>query len=240
MSSYNHKNHDFKNNEDETTFSSIFCKVRESVMGDLLADKTFTKYSRGEFIFKEGTRPFGIYCLNKGKVKLVKAGEDGRNHILRLHKPGDLIGYRSLFSESGYNASAIALEDSQICFISRESFLKLIEDDTKLSFDLLRILSEDLKRADTHLTNLAQKPVRERAAEALIFIQETYGFEEDGKTIDAVFTREDIANIVGTATETIIRVLSDFNKEKVLVLKGKKIIIPDIHELKKIANSYDS
>src|SRR5690606_25370492 len=98
---------------------------------------------------------------------------------------------------------------------------------------------DDLKRADTHLTNLAQKPVRERAAEALIFIQETYGFADDDKTIDAIFTREDIANIVGTATETIIRVLSDFNKEGAVMLKGKKIIIPDIQELRRIANSFD-
>lgn len=223
----------------ENSFHNIFCRVKSDKLDELYNEKTFTKYSKGEFIFKEGTRPFGIYCLNSGKVKLIKAGEDGRNHILRLHRPGDLLGYRSLFSETGYNASAIALEECDICFIPRELFLKIIKDDSDLAFDLLKMLSEDLKRADIHLTNLAQKPVRERAAEALIFIQETYGFGNDNKTIDAVFTREDIANIVGTATETIIRVLSDFNKEGVVELKGKKIIIPDINELKRIANTFD-
>lgn len=216
--------------------NNLFCRIKPNQMNELMDEKTFTKYSKGEYIFKEGTRSFGIFCLNSGKVKLVKAGEDGRNHILRLHRQGDLLGYRSLFSETGYNASAIALENCQICFIPRDLFLKLVKDDSELAFDLLKMLSDDLKKADTHLTNLAQKPVRERAAEALIFIQETYGFTEDGKTIDALFTREDIANIVGTATETIIRVLSDFNKEGVIILKGKKIIIPDLHELKKIAN----
>jgi len=218
---------------------NIFCMIKGSRLEELTGEKTYTKYSKGEFIFKEGTRPFGIFCLNSGKVKLVKAGEDGRNHILRLHRQGDLLGYRSLFSETGYNASAIALEECHICFIPRELFLKFIKEDSDLAFELLKMLSDDLKRADTHLTNLAQKPVRERAAEALIFIQETYGFTEDKKTIDAIFTREDIANIVGTATETIIRVLSDFNKEGAVMLKGKKIIIPDIQELKRIANSFD-
>lgn len=222
----------------EQSINNIFCKIKGSKLDELMREKTFTKYSKGEYIFKEGTRSFGIYCMNSGKVKLVKAGEDGRNHILRLHRPGDLLGYRSLFSETGYNASAVALEECQICFIPRDLFLKFIKEDGDLAFDLLKMLSEDLKRADTHLTNLAQKPVRERAAEALIFIYETYGFDEDGKTIDAIFTREDIANIVGTATETIIRILSDFNKEGVLVLNGKKIIVPNINELKKIANTF--
>lgn len=232
-------NSELNHNELNNGFHNLFCKLDNDKKDELYNERTYTKYSKGEFIFKEGTRPFGIYCLNSGKVKLVKAGEDGRNHILRLHRPGDLLGYRSLFSETGYNASAIALEECEICFISRESFLKAVKDDSNLAFNLLKMLSEDLKRADIHLTNLAQKPVRERAAEALIFIQETYGFAQDDKTIDAVFTREDIANIVGTATETIIRVLSDFNKEGVVQLKGKKIIIPNINELKRIANSFD-
>lgn len=239
MDSSANKNNGVNHNEAGNRFSSIFCKLNEDNYNNLNLDKTYTKYSKGEFIFKEGTRSFGIFCLNEGKVKLVKAGEDGRNHILRLHRPGDLLGYRSLFSETGYNASAIALEECHICFISREMFLKLIKDDSDLAFDLLKMLSDDLKRADTHLTNLAQKPVRERAAEALIFIQETYGFADDGISIDAIFTREDIANIVGTATETIIRVLSDFNKEGVVKLKGKKIIIPDISEIRRIANPFD-
>lgn len=239
MSSTNNKKSGPNCKDCPNSSHNIFCMIQGDKLDELADEKTYTKYSKGEFIFKEGTRPFGIFCLNSGKVKLVKAGEDGRNHILRLHRQGDLLGYRSLFSETGYNASAIALEECQICFIPRELFLKFIKEDSDLAFELLKMLSDDLKRADTHLTNLAQKPVRERAAEALIFIQETYGFADDGKTIDAIFTREDIANIVGTATETIIRVLSDFNKEGAVMLKGKKIIIPDIQELRRISNSFD-
>ncbi len=104
---------------------------------------------------------------------------------------------------------------------------------------MLKLLSDDLRKAEVQITHLAQKPVRERLAESLLFIKETYGFEEDGKTINALFSREDIANIVGTATETAIRLLSELNKENVILLKGKKISIVDFPKLLKIANLED-
>ncbi|MDD3459652.1 MAG: cyclic nucleotide-binding domain-containing protein, partial [Weeksellaceae bacterium] len=92
MSSKNHKNSDPVCSDCANSFDNLFCKIKGSKLDELIDEKTFTKYSKGEFIFKEGTRPFGIFCMKSGKVKLVKAGEDGRNHILRLHRPGDLLG----------------------------------------------------------------------------------------------------------------------------------------------------
>ncbi|HTO17312.1 MAG TPA: Crp/Fnr family transcriptional regulator [Edaphocola sp.] len=219
-------------------FTNVFCKMKYDAMQGVEKEKVCTKYKKGETVFKEGSIPFGIYCLNKGKVKLSKTGDDGKEQIVRLYRPGDPFGYRSLFNEGRYNASAIAIEDSNVCFIPKDLFVGIIEKDINLAFEMLRLLSEDLKKAEAHLTNLAQKPVRERAAEALLFIHDTYGFEEDNITINAAFSREDIANIVGTATETIIRVLSDFNKEEVVMLKGKKILIIDMPQLIKIANAY--
>lgn len=238
MDNFIKKNTNGHTGEGQDCFDIIFNKLEKVDLIEVAKEKTFTRYKKGETIFKEGTTPFGIFCLTDGKVKLVKTGEDGRNHILRLHKAGDLIGYRSLFSESGYNASAIAIENCVISFIPRNLFVKLLLEDAELSFKILQILSDDLKKADTKITNLAQKPVRERVAEALIFIQEIYGFCPDGKTIDAVFSREDIANIVGTATETLIRVLSDFNKENLVELEGKRIAIPDLKRLERVANIF--
>lgn len=211
--------------------------MKDSAKQIVVEEKNFTQYKKGELIFKEGTRAFGIFCLNKGKVKLVKSGEDGRSHILRLHRAGDLVGYRSLFSESGYNASAIAIEDCSVCFIARDVFTDILKNDPKLCFEVLELLSEDLRKADLQITNINRKPVRERVAEALLFIHETYGFAKDGKSIDATFSREDLANLVGTATETIIRVLSDLNKEGLIVLKGKKIEIPELERLAATAKS---
>lgn len=220
-------------------FTNIFCKAKYDAIQEIEKEKTCTFYKKGETIFKEGTRPFGVYCLNRGKIKLVKIGDDGREHILRLVRPGDPLGYRSLLAGEKYNASAVAIEDSGVCFIPKELFIGILNKDSDLTFEMMKMLSGDLKKAEIQLTHLAQKPVRERVAEALLLIKETYGLQEDGETIDASFSREDIANIVGTATETTIRLLSEFNKDGIIQLIGKKILIKNLEKLIKTANLFD-
>lgn len=220
-------------------FTNVFCMAKNDVLSEIQKEKTCTYYKKGEYIFKEGNRPFGVYCLNRGKIKLTKIGDDGKEHIVRLVKPGDPLGYRSLLSSDKYQASAVALEDSGVCFIPKELFIGILKKDSVLSFEMIRMLSDDLKKAELQITHMAQKSVRERTAEALLFIKETYGFEPDGVTIAATFSREDIANIVGTATETIIRILSEFNKDGYIKLQGKKIQIREINKLVKVSNILD-
>ena len=220
-------------------FTSVFCRVENDTMDSINDEKVCTPYKKGQIIFHEGSRPLGIYCVNRGKIKLVKLGEDGKEQILRLIKPGDLMGYRALLSGDRYSASAVVMEDSGICFIPKELFMGVLQKDGVLSMEIMKLLSDDLRKAETSITHLAQKPVRERLAEALLFIKETYGFEEDGKTIDLKITREELANIVGTATETTIRLLSELKNEGVLQLEGKKIAILNLTKLVKIANIDD-
>lgn len=220
-------------------FTNIFCKAKYDAIEEIEKEKICTSYKKGETIFKEGTRPFGVYCLNHGKIKLVKTGDDGKEHILRLVRPGDPLGYRSLLAGEKYNASAVAIEDAGVCFIPKELFIGILNKDSDLSFEMMKMLSSDLKKAEMQLTHLAQKPVRERVAEALLLIKETYGLQGDGQTIDASFSREDIANIVGTATETTIRLLSEFNKDGIIQLQGKRILILNMERLVKTANVFD-
>ncbi len=220
-------------------FTSVFCRVENDTMDSINDEKVCTPYKKGQIIFHEGSRPLGIYCVNRGKIKLVKLGEDGKEQILRLIKPGDLMGYRALLSGDRYSASAVVMEDSGICFIPKELFMGVLQKDGVLSMEIMKLLSDDLRKAETSITHLAQKPVRERLAEALLFIKETYGFEDDGKTIDLKITREELANIVGTATETTIRLLSELKNEGVLQLEGKKIAILNLTKLVKIANIDD-
>ncbi len=220
-------------------FTSVFCRVENDTMESINDEKVCTPYKKGQIIFHEGSRPLGIYCVNRGKIKLVKLGEDGKEQILRLIKPGDLMGYRALLSGDRYSASAVVMEDSGICFIPKELFMGVLQKDGVLSMEIMKLLSDDLRKAETSITHLAQKPVRERLAEALLFIKETYGFEEDGKTIALKITREELANIVGTATETTIRLLSELKTEGVLQLEGKKIAIVNLTKLVKIANIDD-
>jgi len=216
-------------------FTNIICNPKNDSLGNINKEKVCSQYKKGEVIFKEGSIPFGVFCVNFGKIKLTKQGIDGKEQIIRL----DPLGYRSLLSGDKYSASAIAIEDCGVCFIPKELFLSILQKDSSLTMEMLKLLSDDLRKAEVQITHLAQKPVRERLAESLLFIKETYGFEEDGKTINALFSREDIANIVGTATETAIRLLSELNKENVILLKGKKISIVDFPKLLKIANLED-
>lgn len=220
-------------------FTNVFCHAQYDVMEEINTQKICSTYKKGEYIFKEGTRPHGVYCVNYGKIKLSKMGDDGKEQITRLVKAGDPLGYRALLSGDGYSSSAIAIEDSGVCFVPKDLFLGILQKDSALSLEMMKLLSDDLKKAELQITHLAQKPVRERVAEALLFIKETYGFEEDGKTIAATFSREDIANIVGTATETAIRLLSEMNKDQIIQLNGKRIEIINLPKLIKTANIND-
>lgn len=220
-------------------FTSVFCKVDHDRLEEISTEKVCTPYQKGQLIFKEGNRPFGVYCINQGKIKLSKMGEDGKEQILRLAKPGDLLGYRSLLSGDKYSASAVALEESAVCFIPKDLFVGILKKDSVLSMEMLKLLSDDLKKAEQQITHLAQKPVRERMAEALLFLKETYGFEKDQQTLDVTLSREELANIVGTATETAIRLLSEFKQDKMIELVGKKIKITNLAHLARTANIVD-
>jgi CRP/FNR family transcriptional regulator len=202
-------------------------------------NKDCGSYKKGQVIFSEGNRARGLYCINTGKVKLTKSGEEGKDQILHLAKSGDVMGYRALLSGDTFSCSAVAIEDAAVCFVPRELFFGIVEKNATLSMHLMRLLSNELKVAEQHLTDMAQKPVRERVAEALLFIKEAYGFEADGKTIAATLTREEIAGIVGTATETAIRVLTDFRQEALIETQGRKIAVLNLPKLLRVANIND-
>jgi CRP/FNR family transcriptional regulator len=146
---------------------------------------------------------------------------------------------RSLLSQDKYSASAIALEDSGVCFIPKELFMGVLQKDGALSMEIMKLLSDDLRKAEISITHLAQKSVRERLAEALLFIKETYGFEADNSTLNLKLSREELANLVGTATETVIRLLSEFKSDSIISLEGKKIKIISIDKLVSTANLED-
>ena len=218
---------------------SVFCKLPEDELLVLNNKKECGYYKKGDTIFSEGTSSHGIYCMNSGKAKISQLGEEGKEQILYLSGEGDLLGYRSVLSGEPYTVTAVALEDSSVCHIPKSMFKQMIESDNHLALEIIQILSDDLKVAERNITEFAQKPVKERIAEALLFIKETYGYEEDNQTLNVSLTREEIANIVGTATETTIRVLSEFKKHQILELKGRKIKIIDLQALVHVANIHD-
>jgi CRP-like cAMP-binding protein len=215
-----------------------FVKIENDRMLEIEKTKICSVYKKNEYIFKEGSYASGVFCINGGKVKVSMLGDEGKEQIVRLAKPGDIIGYKALLSAGKYSASAIAIEDCNVCFVPKEIFTEILKKDAVLSFEMMKILSDELRKAEEKITHLAQKPVRERMAETILFLKETYGTDVE-ENINVSLSREEIANIVGTATETAIRLLSEFNKDNMIELSGKKIKILNTNKLTKIANLYD-
>jgi CRP/FNR family transcriptional regulator len=220
----------------ENISSSMFCALPKTELVQLSTQKSFSIYKKGQVIFYEGNQPQGLYCIYSGKVKVHKLGDNGKEQIVRLAKTGNVVGYRALLHTDNYHATATALEKTLICFFPKAVYLDLLMRNSEFSMKTIKVLSSDLKIAEQMVTNMAQKHVRERIAEVLLLLKDFFGLEEDNITINTVLTREDIANMAGTTTETTIRVLSDFNKSKIIKLIGKKIKILNIGELAKLAN----
>lgn len=217
---------------------SIFSNVDKDDIVELDSKKITTLYVKDQRIFYPGQLPIGIYCLGDGIVKFSIFGENGKEQIVRIATAGELMGIRALLSGRRYSTTSTALEDSMVCFINKRTFFKLCLKYPYISQKIMKSLSILLKEAEEKITSLAQKPVRERLAETLLTLNCIF---KTGKT-DCVeknkgmisMTREDIANIIGTATETVIRILSDFKEDKLVEIKGRKIFIMDPERLEKI------
>jgi CRP/FNR family transcriptional regulator, polysaccharide utilization system transcription regulator len=224
---------------DCTNSTSIFCCLSPENK-DLLSDRKGDNfYKKGQVIFYEGNHANGLYCVFNGKVKLSKLGSDGKEQIVRFSKTGDVIGYRALLGDEPYQATATAMEDAHICLLSKEKFFQLMSENPKLSLSVIQLLSKDLKSAEQLLLDVAQKSVKERVAEALVLLKNTFGYQEDQQTLNVLLTRSEIADMVGSTTETTIRTLSQLSDEGVVSLSGKKILIKDIKKLLYYSNAYD-
>lgn len=219
-------------------FKSVFCELEPYQTQRLNTAKKNIVFKKGEMIFKEGTHPRGLYCVQNGKIKVMQTGIDGKEQIIYLAKNGDIMGYRAILSGDTYSCSAKAIEDSNVCFVPLSLFTGMIETNAKLSLKLLHLLSNELKIAERNITTIAQQPVRERLAQTILLLKESYDVEADGCTINVSITREDIANIVGTARESVIRLLFELQKDKIIELKGKKIKILDHKKLANEANMF--
>jgi CRP/FNR family transcriptional regulator len=188
--------------------------------------RTCTHYKKGQVLFHEGTRPLGVFCVNSGRIKLFSVGMDGKEHITRVSASGDLLGYKALLSEQHYQQTAEALDDCNVCFLAKEDFLYLLRPETKFYMLLLKSVCSENTEMASKMMQMAQQSVRQRLAVSLLMLKDTYGIEQDSSgEIEINLTREDLANIVGTATESLIRLLNDFKKENLIETQGRKIRI---------------
>jgi len=197
--------------------------------------KTTRIIKKGEHIFEEGDVVNGVFCITSGICKLSKLSANGKDQIVKLIKAGELLGQRTLISDEPANLSAVALEDMEVCFIPKGEVLNFFDTNNQFSMNLMKTICGDLKETSDHLVSISQKTVKERLAETLIYLLDNFGKNEDG-SLHIQLSREELAGMIGTATESCIRLLSDFNKLGLIELNGKKIIIKDIGKLKRIAD----
>ena len=204
-------------------------------MYKLSAEREAKIYKKKELIYQEGTHPKSVFFISKGKVKTYKANQDGKEYITALHKEGDFIGFSSLLEDQPFNNSAMILEDSEIVVISKDDFFKLLYNNREIAGKFIKILADNVKENEERLLKLAYNSVRKRVAEALLMLQKRYMKEGETKFSMAI-SRDDLAGIVGTSTETVIRTLSDFKDEKLIAIQGSNISIIDSLKLDVMRN----
>lgn len=181
-------------------------------------------YRKGEIIFREGGIPTGIFYVRSGRAKKYKANAKGGEQIFYLCGEGELLGYHALLGEEFYPDSAATIEDSQITFIPKDNFLKVLRSSTVLSNTLLKALGHEFSLFINSFTNLATKSVRERLAFNLLMLDEKFKSpDRPGTASEIRLSRTDLANMVGTAKETLVRLLQDF-RQAGLIEKTDKII----------------
>jgi CRP-like cAMP-binding protein len=184
-------------------------------------------FAKGSMLFHEGKNPTHVYFVVTGKLKLYTTDQQGREQIVHLASGGDLMGYRAVLGGDSFSCSASALEDSVVLCVPKETFLNVLDTDPEFSFAVVRLLTQELRDAEHHLAGLARKTVRERLAEVLLILGSKFGYEPDGQTISVALSREELAGLVGTATETVIRILHSMQEENLLEMAGKKIRLVD-------------
>jgi len=214
---------------------SVFAFLTPQEKEQLKKNFIYQKYKKGDIIFKEGDKPSGLICLSEGKVKVFKEGVGGREQIVRMAKPVGFIGYRALFAEENHSATAVAIEDSTICAIEKDTVFRLLRSNPDLCLSIIKAFATELGFSNNRTVTLTQKHIRGRLAESLIFLKDTYGYEDDGKTIKIYLSREDIANLSNMTTSNAIRTLSTLAQEGVIGIDGRKIKILDLPKLERIS-----
>lgn len=216
---------------------SILADLPEKDLILLFAHKTEQIYKKTEIIFREGAYPTGIFFIIEGKVKKYKIDKESREQIIYVANKGELLGYHAILAEDRYPDSAAALEESKIAFIPKEDFLNTLQKSDVLSKRLLNTLSHEFAVLANSLSMFAQKSVRERLALQLIVLREKYKVNfQPGMPVEINMSRDDLASLVGTARENVVRLLSEFKADHILETKGRKIIVKDVNKLIHIAN----
>ncbi len=216
----------------------VFQALTDEEIASLNVDLETRIFPRGDILYEESHRINGVYFVEKGIIKIFQTGIDGKEQIIRFAKEGDFIGFRSVINNEQACTTAKVLDDSQLLFISANMFLHLAKQNPEFSMALMRMACKELGESNKYITDIAQKSVRERLAEVLLLLMDSFDLDAEN-FLKISLTREEIANMVGTATESVIRLLSEFKQDGLIELQGRRIKLLNIPKLIKIGNIYD-
>ncbi|HJW16632.1 MAG TPA: Crp/Fnr family transcriptional regulator [Flavisolibacter sp.] len=217
--------------------NSVLTELPAAELERLMAHSSEQLFSKGEIIFREGSLPSGIFYMRTGMAKKYKVDKEGREQIIYVANSGEMIGYHAVLADERYPDNAAALEESLVGFIPKEDFLEVLDLSKTLSNRLLKALSHEFTVFANSVVLFAQRSVRERFAMQLILMREKYKQGTvHGMEVEINLSREDLASLVGTARENIVRIIKDFKEEEILETRGRKIIIKDVEALLKAAN----
>ena len=193
---------------------------------ELIADNCSCIFvPKRRLVFHEGDLSEHLICLTNGQAKVYKEGPAGRDWIMKIVNSVELIGYHALFAEERQNVSAMTIQDSVICKVSKEVIFSILRKNSRLMMQMLKMLATEITISLTKTITLTQKHIRGRLAETLLSLGDTYGYEIDGKTVRVTLSREDLANLSNMTTANAIRTLSAFSSENFIALDGRKIMI---------------
>ena len=202
------------------------------------AGKNQLWYKKGQYIFREGDRIFGLYFIENGKVKIISTGLNNREQIVRLATVGHVIGHRGYGSET-YPVGAVALEDTQVCFFDNDIIYDAFMNNPKLTIALMMFYSFELRKTELRERHLAQMTIREKIADTLLYLKEIFGMNSIDNALNAVLSRQEIADIAGTSPEQVIRELSEFESEKLIARDGRKILLTNLDGLNSIVADHN-
>lgn len=198
-------------------------------------DHEVTHVKKKQMVYTSGNRPHALYFLVRGKVKTFKMSDDGKEFITSIYKEGEFFGHIALLEGTAYTDNAEALEDCELILIPQTDFVTLINKDTQVARKFIQILSHSLAEREDKLLNLAYNSLRKRVANGLLQVYNTFKKDATDKP-KLEISREDLAQVVGTATESLIRTLSDFKAEKLIEVKDGKIVVLNESKLKNLLN----
>jgi DNA-binding response OmpR family regulator len=195
-----------------------------------------SQFKKRENIYRQGNIPEGLYYIKSGRAKTFKISSDGKEFITGLYKENDFFGYLPLFDESRYSDYAATLEDSEISMISSNEFYSLLDTNISISRQFRKLCIDQIRSKDEQMVRLAYNSLKKRVADGLILLFDKFAESTDTKNFSIKISREDLSNLVGTASESVIRVLKEFKEDNLIELQASTITILDYSKLLALEN----